>query len=146
MYIRSFKRALWIAFLAACCTSCIAQEPYVRIKGEKFTVEIADTSDKQQLGLMFRDSMPRDHGMLFIFPAEAKRSFWMKNMRIPLDILYFDEDLRLVSAARGAKPCRTARCPGYPSAAPAKYVLELNAGLADEIGLEAGDRMEIKLP
>ncbi len=94
---------------------------------------------------MFRDSMPRDHGMLFIFSAEAMRSFWMKNTRIPLDIMYFDEDLRLVSVARGAKPCRTQRCPSYPSAAPAMYVLELNAGLADEIGLKPGDRMEISL-
>jgi uncharacterized membrane protein (UPF0127 family) len=146
MLIGTLRRALFLVLLSACCASCIAQEPYVRLKGEKFTVEIADTSDKQQLGLMFRDSMPRGHGMLFIFPAEAKRSFWMKNTRIPLDILYFDESLRLVSAAKGAKPCRTARCPGYPSAAPAKYVLELNAGLADEIGLEVGDEMEIRLP
>lgn len=94
---------------------------------------------------MFRDSMPRDHGMLFIFPNEAMRSFWMKNTRIPLDIIYFDENLRLVSIARGARPCRTQVCPGYRSAGPAKYVLELNAGLADELRLEAGDILEINL-
>ncbi|HKJ17736.1 MAG TPA: DUF192 domain-containing protein, partial [Xanthomonadales bacterium] len=128
-----------------CCTSCIAQEPYVRLKGEKFSVEIADTPDKQQLGLMFRESMPRDHGMLFIFPGETMRSFWMKNTKIPLDIIYFDKDLEMVSHSR-AVPCRTRQCPGYPSTGPAMYVLELNAGLAEELGLVAGDQLEVHLP
>jgi uncharacterized membrane protein (UPF0127 family) len=142
--IEYFQRAPFVLLLALCCTSCIAQEPYVRLKGERFTVEIADSSEKQQLGLMFRDSMPRDHGMLFIFPNEAMRSFWMKNTRIPLDIIYFDQELRLVSVAKDARPCRTQQCPRYRSAGPAKFVLELNAGLADELGLDAGDTLEIK--
>lgn len=123
----------------------MAQGPHVRLKGETFSVEVADTPDKQQLGLMFRDHMPRDHGMLFIFPNESLRSFWMKNTRIPLDIIYFDADYRLVSVARGARPCRTTQCRGYPSAGPAKFVLELNAGLADELRLEPGDIMEVRL-
>jgi uncharacterized membrane protein (UPF0127 family) len=127
------------------CASCIAQEPYVRLKGEKFTVEVADTPDKQQLGLMFRESMPRDHGMLFTFSGETMRAFWMKNTKIPLDIIYFDRELQLVSVA-SARPCRTAACKSYPSAGPAMYVLELNAGLADELGLEPGDRLEVYLP
>ncbi|MDX1555797.1 MAG: DUF192 domain-containing protein [Xanthomonadales bacterium] len=126
------------------CAGCVAQEPYVRLNGQKFTVEIAETSDKQQLGLMFRDSMPEDHGMLFIFPTEAMRSFWMKNTRIPLDIFYFDADFRLVSVVKGARPCRTQQCPAYPSKGPAKYVLELNAGLAEQLGTEPGDPLEFK--
>ena len=117
----------------------------MRIKGEKFTVEIADTPDKQQLGLMFRESMPRDYGMLFIFSGETGRAFWMKNTKIPLDIIYFDKDLRLVSVAN-ATPCRTPSCKSYPSAGPAMYVLELNAGLADELGLVVGDQLEVYLP
>lgn len=127
------------------CTSCIAQEPYVRIKGEKFTVEVADTPDKQQLGLMFREQMARDHGMLFIFSGETRRAFWMKNTKIPLDIIYFDRNLQLVSVAN-AKPCRTATCKSYPSTGPAMYVLELNAGLAEELGLVAGDQLEVYQP
>ncbi len=127
------------------CSSCIAQDPYVKLKGERFTVELAETSDKQALGLMFRESLPDDHGMLFLFPREAKRSFWMKNTRIPLDIFYFDEDLALVSVSENTPPCRTQRCPNYPSAGPAKYVLELNAGKAAELGARPGDVLELHL-
>ena len=93
------------------CSSCIAQEPYVVLKGERFRVELAETPDKQALGLMFRDQLPEDRGMLFLFPAEAPRSFWMKNTRIPLDIFYFDGEKRLVSVAEDTPPCRTRRCP-----------------------------------
>lgn len=94
---------------------------------------------------MFRDSMPKNHGMLFIFPSERNRSFWMKNCRFPLDIIYFDKDLSLVNVVRGARPCRSAQCPSYHSAGPAMYVLELNAGLADDLGLQPGDLIELKL-
>ena len=132
--------------IALCCGSCNAQEPYARIKGESFSVEVAESADKQQLGLMFRDSMPRDQGMLFIFSGEAMRSFWMKNTRIPLDIIYFDKELRLVNAVKRAKPCRTPQCPGYPSTGPAMYVLELNGGLTEELGLQAGELLEVHLP
>ena len=115
------------------------------LKGEKFSVELAETSEKQALGLMFREEMDDDHGMLFIFPVESIRSFWMKNTRIPLDIFYFDADLELVSVAENARPCKTRNCPTYPSAAPAKYVLELNAGKAAELGVQPGDRLKLRL-
>ena len=73
------------------------------------------------------------------------RSFWMKNCRIPLDIFYFDDELKLVSVAENAKPCKTARCPSYPSKGPAKYVLELNAGKASELGVQPGDVLELHI-
>lgn len=138
-------RAALCAVVMFACAGCVAQEPYVRLNGQTFTVEVADTSDKQQLGLMFRDSMPDNHGMLFIFPSESMRSFWMKNTRIPLDIFYFDADYRLVSVVKAARPCRSEQCPNYPSKGPAKYVLELNAGKAEELGTEVGDRLEVRL-
>ena len=127
------------------CTACIAKSPYVTLKNERFIVELADTSEKQALGLMFRDQMADDHGMLFLFPGEGMRSFWMKNTRIPLDIFYFDAELKLVSVSENVQPCRTQRCPSYPSTAPAKYVLELNAGKAAELGVKAGDVLELHL-
>ena len=117
----------------------------MRLKGQKFTVELADTQEKQALGLMFRDHMPDDHGMVFLFPGEAMRAFWMKNTRIPLDIFYFDQDLKLVSVSENTPPCRSQRCPSYPSSGPAKYVLELNAGKAAELGVQAGDVLELHL-
>jgi uncharacterized membrane protein (UPF0127 family) len=137
-----------IPLLAVCvllCGACLAREPQVVLNGQRFTVELAESQQKQALGLMFRDSLPNDHGMLFIFPAEGFRSFWMKNTRIPLDILYFDEDLKLVSVAENAQPCRTQRCPSYPSDGPAKYVLELNAGKAAELSLRPGDELQLRL-
>jgi hypothetical protein len=123
----------------------MAQSPYVTLKNERFNVELAETSEKQALGLMFRDHLPDDHGMLFPFPSEALRSFWMKNTRIPLDIFYFDKELKLVSVAENASPCRTQQCPNYPSTGPAKYVLELNAGKAAELGVQTGDVLELHL-
>ncbi len=133
------------ALLFTTCTACASGDPSVELGGQNFAVEIADTSEKQALGLMFRDSMPADQGMIFIFPNEAPRSFWMKNTRIALDIMYFDKDLRLVSISADTQPCRVSRCPSYPSIAPAMYVLELNAGTASELGVGLGDRLTLEL-
>ena len=143
---RLFPMRPFILFLTVLlCSSCMAKGPYVTLKGQKFTVELAETQEKQALGLMFRDSLPQDHGMLFVFPGEARRSFWMKNTRIPLDIFYFNSKLELVSVAEDARPCRTRNCPPYPSEGPAQYVLELNSGKAAELGVKAGDVLELHL-
>ena len=138
-------RILLCVLMLATCTSCASSEPSVELGGKTFRVEIAETREKQALGLMFRDSMPRNKGMIFIFPNEAPRSFWMKNTRIPLDIMYFDIDLKLVSISADTPPCRVSRCPSYPSSKPAMYVLELNAGMAAELGVGPGDLLEIDL-
>jgi uncharacterized membrane protein (UPF0127 family) len=134
-----------LALTLMVCAACMAEGPYVELKGKRFTVEVAESREKQALGLMFRESMPDGHGMVFIFPAEGMRSFWMKNTKIPLDIFYFDEDLKLVSVSENTPPCRTSRCPGYPSMGPAKYVLELNAGKAEELGVQPGDALKLYL-
>lgn len=138
-------RILLCVLMLATCTSCASSEPSVELGGKTFRVEIAETQEKQALGLMFRDSMPRNEGMIFIFPNEAPRSFWMKNTRIPLDIMYFDKDLKLVSISADTPPCRVSRCPSYPSSKPAMYVLELNAGMAAELGVGPGELLEIDL-
>lgn len=140
--LRHLRRAL-PGLLLVQAVACAENPPQVRLKDRVFTVELAQTREEQALGLMFRDELPRDHGMLFIFGGEAPRSFWMRNTRIPLDILYFDGGLALVSVARNARPCAVRNCPGYPSAGPAQYVLELNAGLAEELALRPGDRLEL---
>jgi len=138
-------RFLLCVLMFTACTACASGGPSVELGGKSFSVEIADTREKQALGLMFRDEMPADQGMLFIFPNEAPRSFWMKNTRISLDIMYFDKDLNMVSISADTQPCRVSRCPSYPSIAPAKYVLELNAGTASELGVGPGDRLTIEL-
>jgi uncharacterized membrane protein (UPF0127 family) len=138
-------RYFTLAMTLLVCAACMAEGPYVELKGKRFTVEVAESQEKQALGLMFRETMPDDHGMVFIFPAEGMRSFWMKNTKIPLDIFYFDEDLKLVNVSENTPPCRSSRCPGYPSTGPAKYVLELNAGKAAELGARPGDELKLYL-
>ncbi|PJJ98851.1 ACR family protein [Lysobacteraceae bacterium NML03-0222] len=116
---------------------------WVELAGQRFTVEIAADDESRARGLMFRDSMPEDHGMLFIHDTQAPQAYWMKNTRIALDILYFDNQRKLVSQQRDVPPCTLGdRCPAYPSQAPARYVLELNAGKAAEIGLQDGAELK----
>lgn len=101
-------------------------------------IEIADDDYKTQTGLMYRDNMGQLQGMLFVFPDEDLRSFYMKNTNIPLDIIYIGADKRIVSFQKNAQPNNES---SLPSNVPAKYVLEINAGLADEWGLEVGDKI-----
>ena len=140
----AFFVALGIA-LAAMLAACAARAtgPSVELKGQRFNVEIADTESARERGLMFRDSMPADHGMLFVFDDLAERTFWMKNCRMPLDILYFDEKYKLVSVQQRVPACRSDPCPVYPSDGPSQYVLELNAGTADKLGVKPGDALKV---
>lgn len=138
-------RNVFLALAALICSSCMAQEPHVILNGQRFTVDLATTAETQALGLMFREELAEDHGMLFIFPVERMRSFWMKNTRIPLDIFYFDSNLELVNVVQNARPCKTRNCPPYLSDRPAKYVLELNAGKAAELGTQPGDPLELRI-
>lgn len=103
-----------------------------------FQVEIADSDREREYGLMCRKSMAPDRGMLFIFPQAAPQAFWMRNTLIPLDIIYIGADGKVVSITRNARPLDETP---LPSAGPAKYVLELAAGRAAQIGLLPGDRV-----
>jgi uncharacterized membrane protein (UPF0127 family) len=129
------------AALNAC--SALATGPTAVLKGQRFDIEIADTESARERGLMFRDSMPASHGMLFLFEQPAVQTFWMKNTHIPLDILYFDQNYKLVSAQQRVPPCRSEPCVVYPSTGPAQYVLELNAGMADKLGVKPGDELKV---
>ena len=119
-----------------------AGDGWVELGGRRYAVELADTGPERERGLMFRDAMQADHGMLFVHEREEPQAYWMKNTRIPLDILYFDAQRRLVSQQRDVPPCTLGdRCPPYPSDAPARYVLELNAGQAARLGLKDGAQL-----
>ena len=139
--------ALPAAFAAAvlACSGCAsAGTPWVELGGHRYQVEIADDDAERVRGLMFRDAMQADHGMLFIHEREQPLAYWMKNTKIALDILYFDDGLTLVSQQRDVPPCTLGdRCPPYPSDAPARYVLELNAGQAAKLGLQDGARLRL---
>lgn len=101
-------------------------------------IEIADDEYSTQTGLMYRTKLETNHGMLFIFPDVQMRSFYMKNTKIPLDIIYIDEDKTIVSFQKNAQPMDET---SLPSDAPAKYVLEINAGLSDAWQLAVGDKI-----
>lgn len=112
---------------------------WVELAGQRYVVEVADDDAERARGLMFREELPTDRGMLFLHEREEPQAYWMKNTKIPLDILYFDSQRRLVSQQRDVPPCSLGDgCPPYPSTGPARYVLELNAGQAARIGLVDG--------
>jgi len=105
---------------------------------KEILIEIADNDFEQQTGLMYRKQMDIDKGMLFIFEEIKVRSFYMKNTYIPLDIIYIDTDNTIINIVKNAEPLNEA---SLFSDAPAKYVLEINAGLSDEWDLKAGDKI-----
>lgn len=116
---------------------------WVELGGQRYVVEIADDDAERARGLMFRDELAGGHGMLFVHEREELQAYWMKNTRIPLDILYFDTRRRLVSQQRDVPPCGLGNgCPPYPSTGPARYVLELNAGEAARLKLENGAELK----
>jgi uncharacterized protein len=136
-------RTLAALGLAACSFAANAQAiSYVVLKGKTFYVELAENDEQHARGLMFREQMAPDRGMFFIFRSEYMQAFWMKNTLLPLDILYFDKKSRLVSMQTNVPPCKADPCPSYPSSGPAQYVLELNAGTADKLGVKPGDVVE----
>ena len=106
-----------------------------------FKVEIADEEAERQQGLMYREPLPADRGMLFQWPGEPAReqAFWMRNTPSSLDILYLAPDGRIISIAPHATPMSESL---IPSNGRANGVLELRAGRTEEIGARVGDRIE----
>jgi uncharacterized membrane protein (UPF0127 family) len=111
--------------------------------GEKVRVwvEIADNPLERAIGLRGRESMPEDRGMLFVYPAEGPRSFTMANTPIPLSIAFIDSERRIMDI-QDMEPFDD-EPPGYDSAEPAQYALEVNQGFFEERGVKVGDRVEL---
>jgi uncharacterized membrane protein (UPF0127 family) len=112
--------------------------------GVEIRAELAVTPEQQRRGLMFRDALPPNGGMLFIFPDSSERGFWMYQTRIPLDIIWLDENRRVVEISAHTPPCadpEPRNCPSYGGQSRSKYVLELAAGEADALGLGVGDQI-----
>ena len=117
----------------------------INLGGKTITVEIADTEKKREHGLMFRENMPQNHGMLFIFDYEQPLNFWMKNTYIDLAIGYFDKDRTLVDIQEmKSTSVMTVDFPTYPSKKPAQYALEMNSGWFSANNVKLGSRFEMK--
>lgn len=102
----------------------------------KLDIEIADSDYETQTGLMYRQGMKDDQGMLFVFPDVAMHSFYMKNTEFPLDLIFIRDDMSVASFQENAPPLSEA---GLSSKVPVQYVLEVNAGLVKKWGLQIGD-------
>ena len=143
------RRILLSSILALTLTACVQNPPVdatgrpmerltiVTTQGEHdFWVEIADEDAERQRGLMYRDALADDRGMLFQFQDVQPRGFWMRNTPNPLDIIYVAPDGKIVSIAANAVPFSEET---LPSDGPANGVVELRGGRAAEIGAKAGD-------
>jgi hypothetical protein len=108
---------------------------------KKLDIEIAENQYEHETGLMYRQSMKDTQGMLFIYPEEAPRSFYMKNTYIPLDIIFYSKDSSVVSFQENAQPLDET---SLPSNKPAKFILELNAGKVKEWNIEVDDKIYFK--
>lgn len=113
------------------------------LDGKTISVEMAETPEQHERGLMFRKSMPENEGMLFIFNMEDIRYFWMKNTYIDLSIGYFDKEKTLIDIQemKSASMMET-RPPSYPSAKPAKYALEMNKGWFAKNKVKLGQKFQ----
>ncbi len=120
----------------------------VKIDGIVLEVQIADTAPRVTRGLMFQEQLPLDEGMLFVWDAADKRSIWMLNMQFPLDIIWIDDNNKVVFIEKNVPPCKTAletvTCPSYKGGSKdAKYVLEVTAGFVDAFKITTESTLEI---
>jgi uncharacterized membrane protein (UPF0127 family) len=144
---RTFPALLLLGALIGCDSSASApstapatlRTTSVPIGSQTFTLEVADNNSTREHGLMQRDSMPADHGMIFVFSRDEPRGFWMKNTRFPLDILFVRSDGTIVSI----HTMRAYDLTATNSAGPAKFAIELNQGAAARAGVKAGDKLQI---
>ncbi len=114
-------------------------------QGVSINVEVANTSIQRSTGLMYREFLATDKGMLFIFEEEVILRVWMKNTFIPLDIMFISEEGKLVSLLRNVQPCSQPPCAIYNSHKPAKYMLEVNAGFVGKKNISVGHNIRFRL-
>ncbi len=110
--------------------------------GRTLIVEVADTPLKRQVGYMFREKVSETEGMVFLMGVADFHSFWMKNCKVPLDIVWMDETWRIVHIEGNLPPCTgEAPCPSYLPMQAALYILETQAGLTVREGIKLGDHI-----
>ena len=109
----------------------------------RVSVEVAESDDQRALGLMLRESLPPDAGMVFLYDEETTGGFWMKNTLIPLSIAFFDGSGKIVRIL-DMEPCREDPCTVYEPGVPYRGALEVNRGFFRRAGVEVGDRVRVE--
>jgi len=141
-----FNRAYVFLVAALVAASGCIVEPSDRLcfaDGSCIFVEVADEPNARRRGLMHRESIPADHGMLFIFEADGLHGIWMKNMQFPIDLIWADNDSTVVDVKADAPPCRMDPCTIYLPNQTARYVVEVNANYTRKHGIDVGDRLKM---
>jgi len=111
--------------------------------GAVYSLEIARTPEETAQGLMYRESLPDRHGMIFTFTDGGVHQFWIKNTMIPLDIIWMDTGGKILFVSADTPPCRSDPCPTYGPSAPAPLVLEIAGGLAKKEGVQVGSAIRL---
>lgn len=114
--------------------------------GTVLEAEVADTPEKLLFGLAFQESLPPNHGMLYIFDQSGPHRVWTKEFRIPIDVIWVDESKVVVHVLEHAEPCSLDPCPWYgPPPRNARYVIETNAGFVRQEQIEPGTQLKFTL-
>ncbi len=123
---------------ALCLLMACVVKPKACIDKVCFDVEIVQTNETRARGLSGREKLKDHQGMLFVFDAPARHGFWMKEMKFDLDIIWLDQNGRVVGIKENFTPCTPNNCPSYKPLSEAVYVLEINAGLAQKYNIKEG--------
>jgi uncharacterized membrane protein (UPF0127 family) len=118
-----------------------AERVTIDARGHRIEAELADTPAARDRGLMFRAALPPDHGMLFVYPDDARHCMWMRNTYVPLSVAFLDAQGRVINTDEMAPQTDLSHC----AAAPARYVLEMPAGWFERHGVGAGARLEFQV-
>lgn len=138
--------AVMVAVLTSSgCTSILTEQ--VCIRETCFAVDLADTPQAREHGLMGVERLGENEGMVFVFESEGSYTFWMKDTLIPLDMIWIGRDGRVIYVQKDAQPCTADPCAVYgpPAGSRALYVLEVPGGTAERLGIAAGDEVTLRI-
>lgn len=113
------------------------------LAGQPFQLELVADPESRRQGLMQRSDLPAGTGMLFDFPEGTQPAIWMRNMQIPLDLLFVDQHARLLQVFADVPPCTAQPCAIYQAEIPLRFVIEVPAGTASHLGLQPGDELDL---
>jgi hypothetical protein len=127
--------------IAVPAAGAAAGEVPIVAKGRRIQAEVADTPADRDRGLMFRAALPADHGMLFVYPNDARHCMWMRNTYVPLSVAFVDSQGRVINTDEMAPQTDTTHC----AAGPARYVLEMPAGWFHQHGVGPGTHLDFEV-